>query len=292
MGERQPLQDEKLRQLITSALLESGCDESRFTLHEESELCDEDDYRSLLVGIQFKPFEYDDGRIIPTCFNQQFDLDKLTGEWTMIVGEDTPWPITYGNLFANMYFHAMPGEAASTGPLRLDNDAQVFFYEQEFYVLSNFSSFRLALRVREGKLDPRGTIKDFDTSEHAYHYLKFPGTSSKSRGIRKWIMEARSAHEAFKLAERYREDRVAGWDAMKVTIMLTLLRAKADQHEYVRRKLLETGDRTLIENSWRDPEWGWGPDRNGKNLLGKLWMQVRGELRGEANGRQHMEFPA
>jgi predicted NAD-dependent protein-ADP-ribosyltransferase YbiA (DUF1768 family) len=58
-----------------------------------------------------------------------------------------------------------------------------------------------------------------------------------------------------------------------------ILRAKADQHEYVRRKLLATGNRCLIENSWRDDFWGWGPNRDGKNMLGTLWMRVRAELR-------------
>ena len=46
----------------------------------------------------------------------------------------------------------------------------------------------------------------------------------------------------------------------------------------LRRKLLATGDRELIENSWRDNFWGWGPNRDGKNQLGKLWMEIRSEL--------------
>lgn len=47
---------------------------------------------------------------------------------------------------------------------------------------------------------------------------------------------------------------------------------------------LATGDRELIEDSWRDDFWGWGPNRDGKNMLGKLWMEVRAELqvKGEA----------
>jgi ribA/ribD-fused uncharacterized protein len=66
---------------------------------------------------------------------------------------------------------------------------------------------------------------------------------------------------------------------VKVDIMRDILRAKADQHEYVRRKLLATGDRELIEDSWRDDFWGWGPNRDGQNMLGKLWMEIRSELR-------------
>jgi ribA/ribD-fused uncharacterized protein len=146
---------------------------------------------------------------------------------------------------------------------KLDNDQQVFFYEQEFYVLSNFSSFRLQWKGF-----------DFDTSEAAYHWEKF-----LSKRIQNEILMARSAHDAFKLAERYREHRRPNWDQIKVGIMHDIIRAKAEQHEYVRRKLLETGDRELIEDSWRDPFWGWGPDGKGLNMLGKLWMEIRAEIR-------------
>jgi ribA/ribD-fused uncharacterized protein len=146
----------------------------------------------------------------------------------------------------------------------LDTEDRVCFYEQDFYVLSNFSSFTLywdGLR--------------FDTSEAAYHYEKFPHRPD----IRVCIKNAPSAHEAFKIAEAWKSDRRADWDTAKVRIMYGILHAKAAQHEYVKRKLLATGDRELVENSWRDDYWGWGPNRDGKNMLGKLWMEIRAELR-------------
>ena len=65
---------------------------------------------------------------------------------------------------------------------------------------------------------------------------------------------------------------------LRVDVMRDILRAKVDQHEYVRRKLLATGDRELIEDSWRDDFWGWGPNKDGENHLGKLWMEVRLEM--------------
>jgi hypothetical protein len=145
----------------------------------------------------------------------------------------------------------------------LDTDQAVLFYEQDFYPLSNFSSFTLQWKgIR------------FDTSEAAYHWEKFEDLSLKEE-----IRFAPSAHEAFKAAERYKPQRRADWDAVKVDIMRDILRAKLTQHEYVRRKLLATGDRELIENSWRDDFWGWGPNKGGQNQLGKLWMELRTELR-------------
>ncbi len=146
----------------------------------------------------------------------------------------------------------------------LDTPSQVFFYEQDFYVLSNFSAFKLWWRELH-----------FDTSEQAYHWEKFPDAPQ----VQWEIAQSVSAHEAFKIAEQNKSRRRPDWDAIKVDTMLAILRAKAEQHEYVRRKLLATGERELVENSWRDGFWGWGPDRNGQNHLGRLWMKVRAELR-------------
>jgi ribA/ribD-fused uncharacterized protein len=148
---------------------------------------------------------------------------------------------------------------------KLDTPSQVFFYEQDFYVLSNFSAFRL----RWGGVN-------FDTSEHAYHWEKF---IAHRPDIAQLVRTAPSAHEAFKCAEEWRDQRTTEWDNVKVDTMRRILREKARQHEYVRRKLLATGDRELIEDSWRDDFWGWGPNRDGQNMLGKLWMEIRAELR-------------
>ncbi len=67
--------------------------------------------------------------------------------------------------------------------------------------------------------------------------------------------------------------------------MHSILLAKVDQHEYVRRKLLATGNRELIEDSWRDDFWGWGPNKDGQNMLGKLWMEIRENLRAALEGK-------
>ncbi|TIM05746.1 NADAR family protein [Mesorhizobium sp.] len=152
----------------------------------------------------------------------------------------------------------------------LDTPERVCFYEQDFYVLSNFSSFTLKWK------DLR-----FDTSEAAYHWEKFDGTGQL--GIQEWIWKAPSAHEAFKIAERNKHLRRPDWDDVKIDVMRRILFGKADQHEYVKRKLLATGDRELVENSWRDDFWGWGPNRDGKNVLGRLWMEVRAALAASAS---------
>ncbi|MEI9805655.1 MAG: hypothetical protein WDN48_16150 [Pseudolabrys sp.] len=74
--------------------------------------------------------------------------------------------------------------------LTLDTDTRVFFYEQDHYYLSNFSAFKL-----------RWMHHDFDTSEQAYQWSKFHGEESHHPEIQRLIQYARSAHEAFKIAE-------------------------------------------------------------------------------------------
>jgi ribA/ribD-fused uncharacterized protein len=153
---------------------------------------------------------------------------------------------------------------------KLDTHGQVFFYEQDFYVLSNFSAFNVVWRgIR------------FQTSEHAYHFERFwNATPQVTAGMaRDFICNTTSAHEAFRYAQDNKGWQRQNWDEVKVDAMRDILREKSAQHEYVRRKLLATGDRELIEDSWRDDFWGWGPNRDGKNMLGKLWMEVRSELR-------------
>ena len=184
------------------------------------------------------------------------------------------WDDLYGlavSLFIQNSLHEKyatpPPDTVQVPRLSLDTDRQVFFYEQDHYYLSNFSAFRLVWRDIP-----------FDTSEAAYHYEKFFNGGLACNVVARCISAAASAHEAFKIAEANKSKRRPDWDDVKVGIMRDILRAKANQHEYVRRKLLQTGDRELIENSWRDDYWGWGENRDGKNMLGRLWMEVRSEL--------------
>lgn len=146
---------------------------------------------------------------------------------------------------------------------KLDTETTVFFYEQDFYVLSNFSAFTL-----------QWSGYRFDTSEAAYHWEKFPQRPDIQESIRCAI----SAHEAFKIAQVFKDQRREDWDEVKVDIMREILWQKVMQHEYVRRKLFATGNRELVEDSWRDDFWGWGADRSGRNMLGKLWMETRERL--------------
>lgn len=140
----------------------------------------------------------------------------------------------------------------------------VFFYPKEFYVFDNFSSFQVEY---DGYLWP--------TSEHAYQAAKFKDSSIETY---EQIKKARSAHDAQKVANENKELQRSDWDLVKKDIMKEILRNKINQHPYVLKKLLQTGTRIIIEDSWRDSNWGWGPNKDGKNLLGKIWMELRDEF--------------
>jgi len=141
-----------------------------------------------------------------------------------------------------------------------DTAIKVFIYPNEFYCLENFSAFKI---YWQGIL--------FATSEQAYQWEKFP----KQDVVREQIINAMSAHQAFKIAQENDHLRDPNWLQRRVPVMRDILAAKLRQHEYVRRKLFETGDRLIVEDSWRDDFWGAGADGTGQNMLGRLWMQHR-----------------
>lgn len=73
---------------------------------------------------------------------------------------------------------------------------------------------------------------------------------------------------------------VAYWDEMKDMVMYDCVLAKFTQNHDLLKKLLETGDAELIEDSPVDWYWGWGKDHTGQNKLGQILMEVREELQG------------
>jgi predicted NAD-dependent protein-ADP-ribosyltransferase YbiA (DUF1768 family) len=48
----------------------------------------------------------------------------------------------------------------------------------------------------------------------------------------------------------------------------------------------------LVEDSPKDDFWGWGPNKDGCNQLGKVWMKLRGEDRKwrKENGGEPADF--
>ena len=138
------------------------------------------------------------------------------------------------------------------------------FYPREFYPLDNFSSFKVEV---DGYL--------YASLEEAFQSSLFlPDYPDISERIKK----SHSAHEAQKIMFE-NIDKVKYSNKEQVKIMEKLLKLKVDQNPYVKKKLLETKDYTIVEDSPKDDFWGWGPNRDGNNELGKLWMKIREDLK-------------
>lgn len=138
------------------------------------------------------------------------------------------------------------------------------FYPREFYALDNFSSFKVCV---DGYL--------YSSLEEAFQSSLF---LPKYKEISEEIKNSYSAHEAQKIMLR-NIDKVIYSLEEQVMIMEKLLRLKIEQNPYVKKKLLETKDYIIVEDSPKDSFWGIGFDRKGNNQLGKLWMKLRDELK-------------
>jgi ribA/ribD-fused uncharacterized protein len=134
----------------------------------------------------------------------------------------------------------------------------------EFGCFSNFSPHSILV-----------DDKIYKTTEHYYQAQKAISEEDHEK-----IRKSKTPKECKNLAQiiEMRKD----WESVKFSIMLDALRFKVNQHEDVKEKLLSTANEEIGEDSPYDYVWGLGKDGNGKNLLGKAWMQVREEIMGKS----------
>ena len=69
------------------------------------------------------------------------------------------------------------------------------------------------------------------------------------------------------------------WNEVKDDIMRRAVLRKFESNADIREILLNTGNEELIEQTTDDYYWGCGTDGTGKNMLGKILMEVREQLR-------------
>lgn len=71
------------------------------------------------------------------------------------------------------------------------------------------------------------------------------------------------------------------WNKRKFDEMYAIVKAKFEQHPEILQKLLETENAYIQEeNTWGDKIWG-TVNGAGQNLLGKILMQIREELKNQ-----------
>ena len=120
---------------------------------------------------------------------------------------------------------------------------------------------------------------EYATVEHAYQAAKTESLEEK-RAIAALTTAGRAKRMGKRVALR------ANWESVKVEIMAELVRLKFTSYANLREQLLATGDTELVEgNSWGDTFWGVCRGE-GRNELGRILMQVRGELAAREEARR------
>jgi len=133
----------------------------------------------------------------------------------------------------------------------------------EYGCFSNFAEY--PIRV-DGETWP--------TSEHYFQAQKFADAAERE-AVRRAPTPARAKRMGNDRGRRLRAD----WESIKVAVMREAVGAKFRQHPELREKLLGTTDAKLVEHTDRDAYWGDGGDGSGKNMLGRVLMEIREELR-------------
>ena len=113
----------------------------------------------------------------------------------------------------------------------------------------------------------------YQTNEHFYQSQK-----SIDYDIRRWIISSPNPYLAMCAGRSLREGKelIEDWEEKKIGVMLKGLRAKFKDKK-LRMELLATENANLHEDSPTDRFWG----KKGKDMLGKLLMQIRDEIRNE-----------
>lgn len=130
-------------------------------------------------------------------------------------------------------------------------------FRGEYAFLSNFYQCKVPYMGRV-----------FENAEAAFQAAKCPKIVDDFVGLDPSRAKAKGRHVPLR----------SNWNAIKDRIMYDILMAKFTHNPDLRAKLLETGDQELQEgNTWGDIYWGVCNGR-GKNMLGRLLMEVRFEL--------------
>ena len=157
----------------------------------------------------------------------------------------------------------------------LETSTHVFFLRGVF---SNFTS--------TPGLQYKGNT--FHTTEQAFMWAKAQLFGDKNSA--RLILAEKNPAKAKQLGRGVKGFNPTHWDINKEFLMYEVNLAKYSQFEDYRKILLSTGDKQIAETNGKDTVWGIGLYANdsrvlaekqwrGQNLLGKVLMRVREELK-------------
>lgn len=111
------------------------------------------------------------------------------------------------------------------------------------------------------------------TSEHYFQAMKFEGTDLFEK-----IRLATSAMDAANIGRDRSNPLRKDWEVVKDDIMRNAVLNKFLQNKDIAEVLKATKNEEIVEKTSYDYYWGCGKDGSGKNMLGKILMEVREKL--------------
>jgi ribA/ribD-fused uncharacterized protein len=143
----------------------------------------------------------------------------------------------------------------------------IHFYRvsEEFGCFSNFAPYPVRI---DGKVWP--------TSEHYFQAQK-----SDELERQEAIRQCESPMVAARMGRDRKKPIRRDWESVKVDVMRKVVRARFVQHDDIRQVLLSTGAAQIVEHTENDSFWGDGGDGSGQNMLGRILMETREELKRE-----------
>lgn len=140
-----------------------------------------------------------------------------------------------------------------------------FYKTKESYgCFSNFARYNIQL---DGLTWP--------TTEHYFQAQKYVHNSERYMAIH----GAATPRIAADLGRDHTVTIRPDWEQIKDDVMRRAILKKFETHADIKKILLDTGDADVIEDSPVDYYWGVGANGTGKNMLGKILMEVRDILR-------------
>lgn len=120
----------------------------------------------------------------------------------------------------------------------------------------------------------------YPTVEHAYQCERYADPK-----IREEIISARSPVKAWEVSTKYKHLQIPEFkdSNYKREVMKKMMKLKALQHEEVRKALAESENFLIVKHIVTYPPgdgfWDDGEDGKGLNQIGKIWMEIREELK-------------
>lgn len=139
----------------------------------------------------------------------------------------------------------------------------IFFYttNHEFGWMSNFYMAEQTVRG-----------KKYPTNEHYYQSAK-----ARDPEVAAWIAQAPNPYLAMRSGRALRPNEIVrNWENVKLQVMKIGLLAKFSQNPDLKKMLLSTGNVPIHEDSSHEV---YGVKNGGLDMLGRLLMEVRKELR-------------